>query len=443
MRKITTLLLAIILIFSLNYGMKVKAALPSDNWITNDAQVTQEVYDLLTERAGFAAYISTNTVISMNPSNVSTFKIEEQNANYFIGSFHDDSTKLLVTKEGLIVSFSPKVVEHALFENNLHFQDVQKAVKIFVGPTVTESNYINFSSLDSNKAMVYYEYNGREMKIPADARVNAIGYSYANDYYFYPSYYGTILPGSLQAGATYRLENRGVDIDGIRVFNKNAGFMSIFYNSKSTISIVSSTQYRTYNLTNKFKIGSRPVIGDKVLATIDLESDLKDMKPNTTQTISGIATYTDGSKSVIDGSSITWTSSKPSIAKVTNGTIDALASGEVTIFASYNGMTALFNFLVHDYKELKIDGKQPVNKKWTITMNSLVGIKSVNRSTVMVTDSNGEEHDVRFSISGKIITVSPVFNYKSGETYTIWVRNIESSNGKVIQQQTKMDFTTR
>lgn len=443
MKRITYSLIMLCFLLVLTNGHQAKAATP-DEWIQNDANVSKEVYDLLLERAGFAAYIGTNTPISMEPQNVSTFIMEEKQANYFIGRFNNDSTKVLVTKEGVIVAYSPKDVAHGIHPEDIHTADVQKAVKIFVGPTIAEVNYLNFSSLNSNKAINLYESSKTNLKTPADASVQAVAYTYITNYGFIPGFYSTVLSGSIQSNKTHVLSQYGAVIDGILVFNNSTDSMSIFYSANSPIS-VDTTNYRAYTLVNKFKvIGTLPPNPEvNTLSSIELVVADTDMKPNTAQTVNTVATYTNGTKRILNASEVSWTSSRPAVATIRNGAINALTTGEAVVFANYNGKTTFFTLKVHNYQELKKKYNVSVKKPWKITLSKPINTNSVTSSNVYVVDSEGKMVPVIHNVSGKTITVTPMYSYQSGESYTVWVRDIKSSTNVLIKQQTKMEFTVQ
>ncbi|MBU8881137.1 S-layer homology domain-containing protein [Bacillus sp. FJAT-29790] len=266
MNRVFPVLLVLALVFSFGNSMRTQAASPTDWWTEQDAKVSPYVYSLLLDRAGFAAYIYTDTKISMNPQNLSNFTIEERFENFFIGRFYNDSNKVLVTKDGLIVSYMPKEIAHTIIPNQ-NFLDVQSAVKSFVGPTISKTNYINFSSLESNKAIVFYGGYKAKMLIPSESKINDIGLAMVYGNSFGRSRYGTIVPGSLQPGVTHSIstsvygeKGNGVRnyIDDVQVYDNRANMMSVFYTSNSSIDVQGMEDYKKYDLTNKFL----PVISD-------------------------------------------------------------------------------------------------------------------------------------------------------------------------------------
>lgn len=272
MKKLLSMLLVCTLVFSFGIGKKTQAASPTDWWTDQDAKVSPYVYSLLLDRAGFAAYIFTDTKVSMNPQNLSNFTVEEKFENFFIGYFDKNLNKVLVTKDGLIVSYTQKNVSHSIIKDDKHLLDVQSAVKIFVGPTITDANYINFSSLESNKALSIIntvDRNQIKLSIPSESKINDIGLSrisfqttYGGKSIIgsqYETIYGTIVPDSLQPGNTHELSiYNGTKIDGVPVYNEGMSTMNIFYTSNVPIDIQGTKSYAKFDLKNKFV----PVITD-------------------------------------------------------------------------------------------------------------------------------------------------------------------------------------
>lgn len=252
MKKLFSLFLGFAIVFS-GLGLKAQAASPTDWWAEQDAKVTPYVYSLLLDRAGFASYIYTGEKISMNPSNLSNFEIEEKFSNFFIGSFRDNSTKIIVTSDGLVVAYVPREVAHTILKGERHFLDLQSAVKIFVGPTISKVNYINFASLDSNKAF-FSSYNWENnWTIPAQSKIQSIAFTDVTTIEYWPYNYGIIVPGSLQPGSTHAVYLYDRKIDGVKVYNKSSNAMNVFYHSNENIVAQNTDDYtRSYDLLNKF-----------------------------------------------------------------------------------------------------------------------------------------------------------------------------------------------
>lgn len=449
MKKILSFVLILTAVFIFGVNTQKVAASAVENWTEQDAKVSSEVYNLLLERAGFAAYIYAGENISMNPVNLSNFVIEEKNEDFFIGKFNDNSNKIIVTKDGLIVSYIPKEVAYTIFRDDLHFRNVRDAVKIFIGPTIDNVNYINFTSLESNKAFIYYDsYSlNRAATIPTDAKINVIAYSAIAGHTYNKDYYGLIVPGSLQAGTTHKLQSYGLLIDDIKVYTKRANAMNVFYTSKTDIDLQGSSNYAKYNLTNNFVIKNGNITPpvENEIKDIRINKETNSMAPGDSQILSLIATNSDGSETSIPASSVKWTTTNPAVGQILNGKVTALKTGETTILANYMGVNTYIVIQVDNFKLLARKVNIPVDKVWTIKLNTAVDPKTVTKETVFVVGQSGEIIDVSRVVAsnGESIQLIPIKNYSAGKNYTVWVKDLKSKTGKPLKQYTKMDFVTK
>jgi hypothetical protein len=82
------------------------------------------------------------------------------------------------------------------------------------------------------------------------------------------------------------------------------------------------------------------------------------------------------------------------------------------------------------------------NKVWTVKFNKKIDKSTVSDDSIKVQDSKGENVEVKTKIKGENeITVTPISNYKEGETYTLFVSDkVKATNGESLKQQIKMDF---
>jgi hypothetical protein len=445
MKRLLAILIAFTVALSLGSGIKTEAATSTDFWIDRDIKVSEDVYSFLVDYAGFASYIFTDTKVNMHPQNLADFVIEERYDGFFIGRFHEDSNKVLVTEDGLIVAYTPKKVAHTIFSDNRHFKDVQSAVKVFVGPTITKANYINFSSLNSNRAIAYFGDNDEgKLVIPTGAKINNIGYSYTSGQFFLESYYSTIISGALQPGATHSLSKHGRYIDDILVTNKAANTMNIFYESATPISVQGTKSYSMYELANKFSVNA-PEVSDEKLEAIQIELLSDVMIRGEEQTVRLTGLYSGGVKKSISTSDVEWTSSKPSVATHSSGKVQAIAAGETTLIARYKNLMATEIIQVQDFKELPPKANVAAGKVWNVKFNGPIDIQTAENIIVM--DSNGVVIPVRYHYvnnkSESVIQVIPRKEYIPGKSYTIWVKDVQSLSGKSLKQYTKMDFTIK
>lgn len=440
MKKLLSALIAFTIVLSFGVNSKAEALSTTESQ-TEEVKVSPQVYSFLLERAGFAAYIDMNETISMNPQNVSNFIIEEKFEGFFIGRFTHDANKILVTKDGLIISYTPKKLAHMIYTNDLHFKDVQSTVKIFVGPTITKVDYINFASFDSNKAISYRSADEAVFNIPTDATINTISYASTPNSETSEKNYGTLDSRPLQPGATHLIRDYGKYIDDILVFNQNIDAMNIFYKSKEAIDVEGTEDYVAYDLTNKFVLDTS-IVPEKELMKINIKGQSTLMKLGEVQEIQVTGLYDDGSQVAINSADVKWTSSRPAVAQVKNGSLEALSPGATIIIATYNGKTSFIVIEVENYYEFEKELDVAVDKKWNITFSAPVDIDTAVEENIYITDANGKIVPVHYIMAQEdIVRVNPREDYTPGQSYTLWVKDVKSTTGKTIKQYTKMDFT--
>lgn len=89
----------------------------------------------------------------------------------------------------------------------------------------------------------------------------------------------------------------------------------------------------------------------------------------------------------------------------------------------------------------------PVNKVWTITFNKEVEESTINNENIYVSDSNGVKlrQEVKINndrVSAKVF--APIQGYEAGKTYTMTIKkDVKAKDGKSLNQQTGMAFTTK
>ena len=91
--------------------------------------------------------------------------------------------------------------------------------------------------------------------------------------------------------------------------------------------------------------------------------------------------------------------------------------------------------------ELSSKSTTDLKKPWTITFSKEVDQNSVNESTIYVVDSKGSTLELNTpAVNGKQIVISPKQSYIAGETYTVYIKNIQSTSGLTLKD-TKFTFT--
>lgn len=444
MKKMLTVFLAVALIILFQDNYKTAAQSAEELWPNLKAEVSAEVYSILQNRAGFAAYIYTDTNFSMYPDNLSNLIIKERKENYFIGRYETDSTEILVTTDGLIVAFTPKDVAHTIFPNDLHFQHVQSAVKVLTGKLIEKVNYINFLSLESNKALSYFEEStiNTSLNPPANAVVNTISYANVGEQKYSALDYGWINPASLTPNRENPVHSFGKYIDNILVFNKPATVMNVFYSSDKPIIVKGTENVKHYELVDNFIVDTSEEPKIELLQLNSKESSLF-LKPGKSELLHLTGIYSDGTVEAIDPNLVKWSASNRTVAKLSNGKVEALNPGDTRINIEYEGKTTFVIVTVQDYKEIPIKLNQPVDKIWDVTFSATVYGDSTLPNNIYITDAANNSVPTLLVVSGDVVQIIPTVNYTPGESYTVWVKDVKSSTGKTINQYTKMDFTIK
>lgn len=90
-----------------------------------------------------------------------------------------------------------------------------------------------------------------------------------------------------------------------------------------------------------------------------------------------------------------------------------------------------------------------IDKEFTVTFNLNVAIKTLTEGNIYVLDSSGNKIPVMFIIDRKTdkssseVTIAPINSYRPKTTYTLYVKDVYSTTGKQLKQNTKMEFTTK
>lgn len=84
-------------------------------------------------------------------------------------------------------------------------------------------------------------------------------------------------------------------------------------------------------------------------------------------------------------------------------------------------------------------------RPWSIRFSSLVESSSINQNTIFITDQQGNQLPIKYSIeheqNADIVCIKPEQDYNFGEHYTLWIRNVVSGDGRTLKNGVKMDFT--
>ncbi len=127
------------------------------------------------------------------------------------------------------------------------------------------------------------------------------------------------------------------------------------------------------------------------------------------------------------------------------------AAGAYTIVIKaqgYKNSTVIQNIVnFQDWPTAPIE-PVPSDKIWTIRFNQPVSTTQSLSEHIYVTDTAGKRLDVTCKIGTgdqkSIIVVAPKKGYRSGESYTLWVKgSLQSATGKQLKQPVKLQFKIR
>ncbi|WMJ79321.1 Ig-like domain-containing protein [Clostridium sp. MB40-C1] len=83
------------------------------------------------------------------------------------------------------------------------------------------------------------------------------------------------------------------------------------------------------------------------------------------------------------------------------------------------------------------------NKTWEINFSGALDIKTITEKNIYVLDSNKSIVPMLYvldTVKNNKISVTPVKDYNRGETYTLYIKDLKSTSGKILKERTKMDF---
>ncbi|QGU93955.1 hypothetical protein GOM49_01335 [Clostridium bovifaecis] len=97
------------------------------------------------------------------------------------------------------------------------------------------------------------------------------------------------------------------------------------------------------------------------------------------------------------------------------------------------------------YKDIGQKLGQETNKVWNIKFNNEVDPSSINTTNIVVLDDKNVEVKIKVECKdSKTVSVSPIYSYQPGKTYTLIVKEgVKSKLGGKINLPTRMVFTTK
>lgn len=82
-------------------------------------------------------------------------------------------------------------------------------------------------------------------------------------------------------------------------------------------------------------------------------------------------------------------------------------------------------------------------KSWKIKFNKTINEATINSNTVYITDEAFNRIPIRHEINGTELDVipGPGVEYTPGETYTLWIKDLQAKDGSLLNKNVKMEFT--
>lgn len=153
--------------------------------------------------------------------------------------------------------------------------------------------------------------------------------------------------------------------------------------------------------------------------------------------------FNDKTKMPLDSENYTIVSSNPAVMSLSFGKMEAKAEGKTTLTITSGSYKTTVDIVVNNYKEHPEQVNKEPNKVWTVTFNDMVSTASVTNNTMYVLNEKGEKVAVTYTVDKTKVKVQPVKNYTSGETYTLWVKDVKSTTGKIIGKYETLKFTIK
>ena len=243
--------------------------------------------------------------------------------------------------------------------------------------------------------------------------------------------------GRFVAGAFYQSSSTHDFINIIDIYTgkvvakaSTQAHLLLFNNSGSRL-LAGTVLYDTSKLPENIQVGITAQ-AEKTLVKVGERLDLSVFK-----------VFNDKTKMPLDSENYTIVSSNPAVMGLSFGKMEAKAEGKTTLTITSGSYKTTMDVVVNNYKENPEQVDIAPNKVWTITFNDNVSTSSLTNNTMYVLNEKGEKVAVTYSVDKMKVKVQPVKNYTSGETYTLWVKDVKSTTGKTIEKYETLKFTIK
>ncbi|WP_102345037.1 SH3 domain-containing protein [Bacillus sp. Marseille-P3661] len=97
------------------------------------------------------------------------------------------------------------------------------------------------------------------------------------------------------------------------------------------------------------------------------------------------------------------------------------------------------------WKEWNTAQKVAKDKVWNVELDTEIAASSIQSTNIYIQDSTKKDVAVELSLGAdaKKISIKPLQTYVSGQTYTLYIKNIKSVKGKQLKDNVKMDFVVQ
>ncbi|KGP89864.1 hypothetical protein N780_09435 [Pontibacillus chungwhensis BH030062] len=99
---------------------------------------------------------------------------------------------------------------------------------------------------------------------------------------------------------------------------------------------------------------------------------------------------------------------------------------------------------IREYKQWETKTNVGIEKEWNVEFNVPMDVETIIEKNVYIVNEDNKIVPMLYIIDRKDnatkLTISPVNEYKRGQKYTLWMKDIKGTNGVVLGENVKMDF---
>ncbi|WP_227938686.1 hypothetical protein [Alkalihalobacillus deserti] len=95
----------------------------------------------------------------------------------------------------------------------------------------------------------------------------------------------------------------------------------------------------------------------------------------------------------------------------------------------------------YEFKSWESKFDVDVNKVWQVEYNLALDPSTIIEQNIYITDEEGNIVPIDRTTSHSAVQLAPVNAYEQGKTYILWIKDIKAKNGRLLQENVKMEFT--